>query len=205
MTFIPDDFQPLQRVNSSYLDSILGYRFPLLDGKGFVAVIDYMGDDGAIVQAARTSYGKGTKTLHEDRGLIRYLFRHTHTTPVEMCELKLFIKSPMDLWRQWIRHRTACLSGDTILQFDLPGGIERRGNQLYKLSVKEIYDKFQPTVNKTRPDKQKNPYHKKDRVQKMNLRCVNEDTLEVGHTSIVDIWESGVKTVYLVTLENGAH
>ena len=106
---LPTDFTPLERVNSAYLNSILGYRFPLLD-EGFVAVVDYVGDDGAIVQAARTSYGKGTKTVSEDRGLIRYLFRHTHTTPVEMCDLKLFIKCPMDLWRQWIRHRTASVN-----------------------------------------------------------------------------------------------
>jgi len=107
---VPADYIPLSRVNSQHLDNILGYRFPLLDGQGFVAVIDYMGNDGSIVQAARTSYGKGTKSVNEDRGLIRYLFRHTHTTPVEMCELKLFIKAPMDLWRQWIRHRTASVN-----------------------------------------------------------------------------------------------
>lgn len=107
---LPDDFVPLERVGSKFLDSILGYRFPLLDGQGFVAVMDYMGNDTSIVQAARTSYGNGTKTVNEDRGLIRYLFRHTHTTPVEMCDLKLFIKCPMDLWRQWIRHRTASVN-----------------------------------------------------------------------------------------------
>lgn len=102
-------FTPLVRPSSAHLDAILGKRFPLLD-HGFVAVIDYMGDDAAIVQAARTSYGKGTKQVSEDTGLIRFLFRHTHTTPVEMCELKLFIKCPMDLWRQWIRHRTASVN-----------------------------------------------------------------------------------------------
>jgi len=70
-------------------------------------VIDIMGDDSAIVQAARVSYGKGTKTVNQDRGLIRYLMRHRHTTPFEMCEIKLLIRVPMDCWRQWIRHRTA--------------------------------------------------------------------------------------------------
>ncbi len=110
MITLPTDFVPLERSNSPHLDSILGYRFPMLDGQGFVAVMDYLGTDAAIVQAARTSYGKGTKKLNEDRGLIRFLFRHLHTTPVEMCELKLFIKCPMDLWRQWIRHRTASVN-----------------------------------------------------------------------------------------------
>ncbi len=88
------------------LDEILGQPFRVLDG-GFVRLIDYMGDDSAIVQAARVSYGKGTKRVHEDRALIRYLMRQAHTTPFEMCEIKLHVRVPMDVWRQWIRHRTA--------------------------------------------------------------------------------------------------
>src|SRR5262245_52683627 len=94
------------RPRSEELDKILGKAFPALD-EGFVRAVDYMGNDASIVQAARVSYGKGTKTVHEDRGLIRYLMRHRHTTPLEMCELKLHVKVPMDCWRQWIRHRTA--------------------------------------------------------------------------------------------------
>lgn len=74
---------------------------------GFIRVVDTMGDDSSIVQAARVSYGEGTKTVHEDRGLIRYLMRHWHTTPFEMCEIKFHVRVPMDCWRQWIRHRTA--------------------------------------------------------------------------------------------------
>jgi thymidylate synthase (FAD) len=85
---------------------MLGRRFPVLDD-GFVRVVDYMGDDGAIVQAARVSYGAGTKIVREDRALIRYLLRHRHTTPFEMCEIKLHVRVPMDTWRQWIRHRMA--------------------------------------------------------------------------------------------------
>ncbi len=91
------------------LDAILGDAIPVLDD-GFVRVVDYMGDDSAVVQAARTSYGKGTKRRHEDRGLLRYLMRHAHTTPFEMCELKLHVRVPMDVWRQWIRHRTASVN-----------------------------------------------------------------------------------------------
>jgi len=79
---------------------------PVLD-HGFVRVVDYMGDDSAIVQAARVSYGKGTKKVSEDRGLINYLMRHWHTTPFEMCEIKFHIKVPIFIARQWIRHRTA--------------------------------------------------------------------------------------------------
>jgi thymidylate synthase (FAD) len=88
------------------LEAILGEALPVLDD-GFVRVVDYMGDDGSIVQAARVSYGKGTKKISEDRGLIRYLLRHRHTTPFEMCEIKFHVRVPMDCWRQWIRHRTA--------------------------------------------------------------------------------------------------
>ena len=88
------------------LDEILGQPFKVLDD-GFVRVVDYMGSDASIVQAARVSYGAGTRRVHEDRGLIRYLMRHHHTTPFEMCELKLHVRVSMDCWRQWIRHRTA--------------------------------------------------------------------------------------------------
>jgi thymidylate synthase (FAD) len=104
----PERPQPeqLPRPSAPELDAILGQPFPVLDD-GFVRVVDYMGNDASIVQAARVSYGAGTKRVHEDRGLIRYLLRHRHTTPFEMCELKLHVRVPMDCWRQWIRHRTA--------------------------------------------------------------------------------------------------
>jgi thymidylate synthase (FAD) len=98
--------QQLTRPTLPALDAILGQAFRVLDD-GFVRLLDYMGDDAAVVQAARISYGIGTKPLHEDRGLIRYLMRHSHTTPFEMCEIKLHVRVPMDAWRQWIRHRTA--------------------------------------------------------------------------------------------------
>jgi len=98
--------EKLPRSSVPELDAVLGAPIRVLDD-GFVRVIDYMGSDESIVQAARVSYGKGTKKISEDRGLIRYLMRHRHTTPFEMCELKLHVRAPMDAWRQWIRHRTA--------------------------------------------------------------------------------------------------
>ncbi len=88
------------------LEEILYKPFPVLD-HGFVRVVDYMGNDSSIVQAARVSYGKGTKQVNQDRGLINYLMRHWHTTPFEMCEIKFHIKLPIFIARQWIRHRTA--------------------------------------------------------------------------------------------------
>jgi len=99
-------FEPIVRPVVPALDAILGEPIRVLDD-GFVRVVDYMGDDAAIVQAARVSYGKGTRRVHEDRALLRYLMRHDHTTPFEMCEIKLHVRVPMDIWRQWIRHRTA--------------------------------------------------------------------------------------------------
>lgn len=99
----------IERASVAALDAILGQSFPVLD-HGHVRIVDYMGDDAAIVQAARVSYGAGTKQVHEDRGLIRYLLRNAHTTPFEMCKLKLHIRVPMDCWRQWIRHRTASVN-----------------------------------------------------------------------------------------------
>jgi len=95
--------------NKSPKECLIGQEFSVLD-KGFVRLVDVMGDDSAIVQAARVSYGKGTKTKSEDETLIRYLMRHRHTTPFEQCELKFHVKVPMDCWRQWIRHRTASVN-----------------------------------------------------------------------------------------------
>jgi thymidylate synthase (FAD) len=90
-------------------ESLIGREVKCLD-KGFVRLVDYMGSDAAIVQAARVSYGAGTKTVNEDRGLIRYLLRHAHTSPVEMVEFKFHIKVPIFIARQWIRHRTASVN-----------------------------------------------------------------------------------------------
>jgi thymidylate synthase (FAD) len=91
------------------IEKILYQVFPVLD-HGFIRVFDYMGDDQAVVQAARVYYGKGTTRVSEDRGLIRYLMRHRHSTPFEMCEIKLHVKLPMFIARQWIRHRTASIN-----------------------------------------------------------------------------------------------
>lgn len=92
--------------NAAQVDELRWKKIPVLDD-GFVCLVDVMGDDQAVVQAARVSYGEGTKKVSDDRGLIRYLMRHRHTTPLEMVEIKFLCRVPMDTWRQWIRHRTA--------------------------------------------------------------------------------------------------
>ena len=95
-----------RRLTNPEAEEMLGKKIPCLD-RGFVYLVDYMGGDASIVQAARVSYGLGTKTVNEDRGLIRYLLRHRHTTPFEMVEFKFHVAMPIFIARQWIRHRTA--------------------------------------------------------------------------------------------------
>lgn len=173
------------------LCDLIGKEIRVLD-TGFIRVVDYMGNDGAIVQAARQSFSATEAEPLKDeqvRRIIRRMLRSHHTSPFEQVELKIQVKVPMDTWRQWIRHRTACLSGRTLLHFDLPGGIERRGNQLYKLRVSDAYKKFIKRTNE-------HP------LETMHLRCLNEDTHAIQHTHITDIWESGVKTIYRVELDH---
>ncbi len=95
--------------NKELVEQLRWKKFPVLND-GFVCLVDVMGDDAAIVQAARTSYGQGTHTISDDRTLLRYLIRHAHTTPFEMAEIKFLVRVPMDCWRQWIRHRTASVN-----------------------------------------------------------------------------------------------
>lgn len=104
-----DNTYNTKRATVQSLEDILFEPIKVLD-HGFIRVIDYMGDDSAIVQAARVSYGKGTKQLNQDKGLINYLMRHRHTTPFEMCDIKFHIKLPIFVARQWIRHRTASVN-----------------------------------------------------------------------------------------------
>ena len=94
---------------AALLESLRWKKFPVLDD-GFVALVDCMGEDASVVQAARVSYGEGTRRVSDDRQLIRYLLRHAHTTPFEMAEIKFVVRVPMDCWRQWIRHRTASVN-----------------------------------------------------------------------------------------------
>jgi thymidylate synthase (FAD) len=191
-----------KRPTSPAAEEILGGYFPVLD-HGFVSLVDYMGSDDDIERAARVSYGYGTRKVSQTRGLVRYLRRHAHTTPSEMVELKFHCAMPIFVARQWIRHRTACLAEGTEVFFDLPGGIERRGNQLYKVPIEDLWQRFQPTRNLSRPSKQKNPHFRRDRVRAMHLRQVNEDTLDIQHTRIVDVIYNGPKPVFRMTLADG--
>ncbi len=119
-------------------DAILDKEYKVLD-HGFVRLVDYMGSDNAIVQAARVSYGDGTKKVSEDRGLIRYLMRHKHTTPLEMVEFKFHVKLPIFVARQWIRHRTANVN-------EYSGRYSVMKDEFYTPEASEI--RYQSTVNK---------------------------------------------------------
>ena len=192
---------PTRRPTVPAAEEILGGYFPVLD-HGFVALVDYMGTDDSVERAARVSYGYGTRKVSATRGLIRYLRRHLHTTPSEMVEFKFHCAMPMFVARQWIRHRTACLAEGTEVYFDLPGAEARGRRQLYKLPIEEIWRRFQPTRNR-RPDKQRNPFFRRDRVKRMKLRQVDEDTLAFQHTRIVEVYRNGVKPVFRMVLEDG--
>ncbi len=144
---IPDYILHLnQQIDRTGMDSdidkqaegLIGKEFPVLD-HGFVRLVDYMGSDSAIVQAARVSYGDGTKKVSEDRGLIRYLMRHRHTSPFEMVEFKFHVKLPIFVARQWIRHRTANVN-------EYSGRYSVMKEEFYLPKNEDI--RFQSTVNK---------------------------------------------------------
>ncbi|MGI0130648.1 MAG: FAD-dependent thymidylate synthase [Thermoplasmata archaeon] len=103
------DARPMSRISVPEADRLIGVKQPVLS-HGFVVLVDYMGDDSAIVQAARVSYGQGTRSVRDDRGLLRYLLRHRHTTPFEMVEYKFLVRLPIFIARQWVRHRTASIN-----------------------------------------------------------------------------------------------
>jgi flavin-dependent thymidylate synthase len=130
--------------------------------------------------------------------------RHAHTTPFEMCEIKLHVRVPMDAWRQWIRHRMACLAEGTRIYFDLPRGASHdRGHRCYPVPIETLYERFQPTRNTQRLDKQRNPYSRRDRIRRLRLRQMHEETAAIQHTRVVDVYRNGVKPVFRVTLADG--
>lgn len=157
----------------------IGKTINCLD-KGFVRLVDYMGDDSAVVQSARVSYGDGTKTVNEDRGLIRYLLRHYHTTPFEMVEMKFHIKLPIFIARQWIRHRTACLSGDTKINVL----VQDNGSWINTFPIKDLFEQFKKNPN-------------------LIIKNFNETTNEIQYSKVIDIYESGIKEVYEWVFSDG--
>lgn len=191
----------MSRVSVPEADREIGVKHPVLS-HGFVALVDYMGNDDAIVQAARVSYGKGTKSVRDDRGLTRYLMRHRHTTPFEMVEYKFLVRLPIYVARQWIRHRTACLAEGTMVVFDLHSDKLGGGLVAYPMPIEDIWRKFQPTRNQIQ-SQQRNPYFRRDRIRTMRLRQLNESTRAIQHSRIRGVQKSGIKPVFRMTLDDG--
>ena len=189
---------PTRRPTVAAAEEILGGYFPVLD-HGFVALVDYMGTDDSVERAARVSYGYGTRRVSATRGLIRYLRRHLHTTPSEMVEFKFHCAMPMFVARQWIRHRTACLAEGTEIHFDMPGA-EGMGRRPGRLPIEEIWRRFQPARNGP-PGEERDL--RRERVKRMRVRQVDEDTLAFRHTRIVDVYRNGPKPVFRMLLEDG--
>ena len=196
-----DGDAPMTRPSVPEADRLIGVKRPVLS-HGYVVLVDYMGNDAAIVQAARVSYGAGTKSVRDDRGLIRYLMRHRHTTPFEMVEFKFLARLPIYVARQWVRHRTACLAEGTRIIFDLPKGPRRAGASSYPMPIEEIWRKFQPTRNLATRH-QRNPYFRRDRVQSMLLRQLDEESRAIRHTHLVNVTRNGQKPVFRMTLDDG--
>jgi len=172
--------------------------------KGFVRLVDSMGNDSSIVQAARVSYGEGTKKVSEDEGLIRYLLRHRHTTPMEMVQFKFHVKAPIFVIRQWHRHRTWCLSGDTELWYDSPSSIREGTKGRNKITIADFYDKWHHGAKPiTTQDGIIMRMPLKKYLEKRSFRCLNEENKTIEHTNITDVWKSGIKHIFEIELENG--
>ena len=183
---------PLARPTTPEVEAILGVPIRLLD-HGFVRLVDYLGDDAAIVQAARVSYGLGTKKRSEDHALIRYLMRHRHTSPFEMVETKFHIKAPIFVARQWLRHRTACLAGDAVLGFALPDEAQRGTRRRRGITIAQFHHLWHAGADAPL----------RERLGALPLRMCDERTGEIRQTRVTDIWQTGTKPVFKVTLENG--
>ena len=192
---------PMVRPSVPEADRLIGVKRPVLS-HGYVVLVDYMGNDAAIVQAARVSYGAGTKSVRDDRGLIRYLMRHRHTTPFEMVEFKFLARLPIYVARQWIRHRTACLAEGSRVIFDLPKGPRRGGASAHPMPIEEIWRKFQPTRNLD-PRQQRNPHFRRDQVRSMLLRQLDEESRTIRHTHLVNVTRNGPKPIFRMTLDDG--
>lgn len=174
--------------------------------RGFVRLVDHMGSDLSIVRAARVSYDAdwraGTDTGSDER-LIRYLWRNHHTTPFEAVQFTFEVKAPIFVIRQWHRHRTWCLSGDTEITFELPCRNQHGIRTAKTMRLAEIYRKWQTTVRSSRPERQTNAVFKRERIKNMLLRVYDETCGEftVGH--IADVIFSGVKQIFEIELADG--
>lgn len=196
---------------------------------GYLTLIESWGSDERIVEAARMSTNKGFKGWGErdcddcnggnepgvncntckgkgkvpgDERLLKYLYEHKHHTPFEMAGMIIEVQAPIMVFREWHRHRTQCLAPDTLIHFNAPRSKNNR-RFVYKMRIEDIYKKWQPTVRKTRPERQENALFPRGRIQAMQLRCLNEASNEIGHTGIVDVILGEPKEMICVTTASG--
>jgi len=139
----------------------------------------------------------GSGKLRGDKHLLSYLYRNNHATPFEMAGLVIEVQAPIMVFREWHRHRTQCLAGDTMLHFQRPDN-----GRVYKMPISEVWRKWQETTRSTRPERQTNALWSRNRIAGMALRCVNEETKEVVLTRVVDAIKSEAKHLYRLTTED---
>ncbi len=185
-------------------------QIKVLDG-GFIELIDMMGSDLRVVQAARVSTGgESSKGEEKDKRLIRYLMKNKHMTPFEKIVFEFHVKCPIFVGREWMRHRIGCLDGEANIYFDLPSSIGNNktsiGRRIYKLKIKDLYDKWENGASPIPHSKNKNINIRipmKDKIINMNVRNVIEETGEISNAHIKDIFYSGKKHLYEVRLNDG--
>ena len=172
---------------------------------GYLGLVGHWGSDEQIIEAARMSTDGGFVSWEPydghpkgDAGLLRYLYEHKHSTPFEMAGLTIEVQAPIFIFRQWHRHRTQCLAGDTMVHFQRPDN-----GRVYKMPIAEVWRKWQPTRRADRPERQSNAFWNRSRIEDMALRCVNEDAIEVELTRVTGVVKSPAKQLYGVTTIGG--
>ncbi|MBI4801967.1 MAG: FAD-dependent thymidylate synthase [Elusimicrobia bacterium] len=181
-------------------------RFYSVLDKGFVRLVDFMGGDRRAVESARVTFGSRSKGEEKDKKLVEYLLSHGHHTPFEHSVFQFHIKCPIFVARQWMRHRIACVAGDTKLYFDLPAG-PRAGNwRAYRMTVEEFFRKWESGAKPIPHSKNRSTsivMPQRKRLKGMMLRQLKEDTWTLGHTRVLDVFKTGEKPVFEVLLEDG--
>ena len=173
---------------------------------GYIRLVDHMGSDLSVVRSARVSYDadwRSGENEGSDAKLIRYLMKNRHSTPFESVTMTFEVQAPIFVFRQWHRHRTACLSGDAKISFELPCRNAKGVKGAKTLTLSELYRKWQPTVRSGRPERQQNALRPRQRIQNMLLRTYDEKTKEFTTGTIDYIVFSGNKQVFEVVTENG--
>lgn len=174
---------------------------------GYIKLIESWGSDERIIEAARMSTDKGFLGWGEpekpgDEKLLGYLYRNNHATPFEMAGCIIEVQAPIFVFREWHRHRTQCAHPDTLVHFDAPKSRENR-RSVYKLRIEDIWKKWQPTTRSARPERQVNALWPRSRIQAMQLRNLDEEAKEFGHSAITDVIRGEPKEMVRVTTTSG--